>query len=116
MGKRYGTFGWEWEIFEGKIGINRERTKWKGKDPELHIISPPTQTSVDYVVQAMSHVSLTDLEIVGLKNQNKNLENVALKKEEERKSWERKCKDLWDKNDNIMKQVTGKSPVGYDYS
>ena len=62
----------------------------------------------------MSHVILRDLEIVGLKNQNMNLENDALKNKEERKAWERKCKDLSDKNDKLMKQVTGKFPVQGD--
>ena len=52
-----------------------------------------------------------DLEIVGLRNQNKNLENVALKREEERKAWENKCKYLLDKNDKLMKQVTGQLPI-----
>ena len=59
----------------------------------------------------MSQISLRDLEIVGLKNQNKNLENLALKREEERKSWENKCKYLLDKDDKLMKQVTGQLPV-----
>ena len=54
----------------------------------------------------MSQVSLRDLEIVGLKNQNKNLENAALKKEEERKDMENKYKDLLDKNDKLVKQLT----------
>ena len=59
----------------------------------------------------MSEVSLRDLEIFGLKNQNKNLENLALKREEERKAWENRCRDLSDKNDKLMKQVTGQLPV-----
>ena len=54
----------------------------------------------------MSQVCLRDLEIVGLKNQNKNLENATLKKEEERKALKNKCKDLLDKNDKLMKQLT----------
>ena len=54
----------------------------------------------------MSQVILRDLEITGLKNQNKNLENLALKREEEGKTWENKCKDLSDKNEKPMKQVT----------
>ena len=41
-----------------------------------------------------STVSLRDLEIIGLKNQSKNLYNMALKREEERKTWERKRKDM----------------------
>ena len=63
----------------------------KGKEIELQIISNPTQVNIYYVVQDMSQVSLRDLEIIRLKNQNKNLENLALKREEERKTWENKC-------------------------
>ena len=40
----------------------------------------------------MSQVSLKDLEIVGLKNQTKNIEDAALKKEEERKALEKNVK------------------------
>ena len=54
-------------------------------------------------MQEMSHVSLRDLEIVGLKNKNKNLENAALKKEEDRKALEEKSKELLEKNDKLMK-------------
>ena len=46
-----------------------------------------------------------------MKNQNRNLENLALKREEERKNWESKCKDLSDKNDNLMKEVRGQLPI-----
>ena len=62
-------------------------------------------------MQAMSQVSLRYLEIIGLKNQNKNLENAALKKEEKRKATENNHKDLIDKNDKLMKQLTGQFPV-----
>ena len=44
------------------------------------------QVSTDSMVQAMSQVSLRDLEIIGLKNENNNLENLALKREEETKT------------------------------
>ena len=36
----------------------------------------------------MSQVSLKGMELVGLKKQNKNLESLALKIEQERKVWE----------------------------
>ena len=51
----------------------------------------------------MSQVSFKELDIVGLRNQNKNLENLALKMEQERKVWEAKCKELKDKNDKLLK-------------
>ena len=54
----------------------------------------------------MSQVNLKELEIFGLRNHNKNLENIALKREQERKSWEAKCKELQDKNDNLLKKET----------
>ena len=54
----------------------------------------------------MSQVILRDLEIVGLKNQNKISE-----KEEERRAIENKCEDPVDKNDKLMKQLTTKLPV-----
>ena len=69
----------------------------------MQIIPPPTQASEESIVHAMSQVSLRDLEIIGLKNQNKNLESATLKKEEERKAIENKCKYLLDKNDKMMK-------------
>ena len=55
----------------------------------------------------MFQVSLRDLQIVGPKNQNKKLENETVK-EEERKSIYNKYKDLLDKNDKFMKQLTRK--------
>ena len=62
-------------------------------------------------MQAISHASLKDLEIVGLKNENKNLENATLKKEEEKKALENKCKGMLDKNEKFEKQLFGKLPI-----
>ena len=41
----------------------------------------------------MSQTSLKEMELVELKNQNKNLEILALKREQERKDWEVKCRN-----------------------
>ena len=38
----------------------------------------------------MSQVSMKYLQLSGLKNQYKNMENLALQREQERKSWESK--------------------------
>ena len=66
----------------------------------------------------MSQVSIKDLELTGLKNQNKNLENLSLQKEQERRAWEAnsnaweaKCQDLQTKNDKLTKQVLGQLQV-----
>ena len=58
----------------------------KENEPEVQIVPPPTQDSAESIVQAMSQVILRDLRIVGIQNQNKNLQNAAMKKEEERKA------------------------------
>ena len=47
------------------------------------------------------------MEITGLKNQNKNLEDIAMKREQERKTLENRCKELVDQNNKLTKQVTG---------
>ena len=54
----------------------------------------------------MSHVSIKDLETTGLKNQNKNLEDIDEKREKERKTLENKCKELAENNNKLEKQVT----------
>ena len=53
----------------------------------------------------MSQVSIRDMEITSLKNQNKNLQDTATKKEQERKALENKCKELVDKNKVIGQSV-----------
>ena len=55
----------------------------------------------------MSQVSIRDMQITGLKNQNKNLEDIATKREQEWKTLENKCKEMVDKNNKLTKQVTG---------
>ena len=85
----------------------------KGREPEVQIISSVVhaKTNEEAIVQAMSQVILRDLEIIGLKNQNKILEDAALKKEEDTKDIENKYKELLDKNDKLVNQLTIQVPV-----
>ena len=53
----------------------------------------------------MCQVSLNELEIIGLKNQNKNLEDITQKRENARKALEDKCKKLVENNNKLAKQV-----------
>ena len=59
----------------------------------------------------MSQVSITDLEIVGLKIQNQNMVDAVINKEEEMKILGNKNKYLLDKNEKLMKQLYGKLPM-----
>ena len=43
----------------------------------------------------------------GLNQQNKNLEDMALKKEEEKKNLTERCQELLDQNAKLNKQVIG---------
>ena len=54
----------------------------------------------------MCQVSLKDMEINGSKNNNKNLEDIAVKREQEIKTLENICKELVDQNDKLTKQLT----------
>ena len=51
----------------------------------------------------MSQVSLRDLEITGLKNQNKFFEDIYENREKERKKLEDKCKEMVEKNNKLEK-------------
>ena len=60
----------------------------KEKELEGEIIPHVAQSNEHTIVQAMSQVSLKDLELTGLKNQNKTLENLELQREQEKRTWE----------------------------
>ena len=61
------------------------------------MVPPTTESSEKTIVQDMSQIILKELELTILKNQNNNLENLALKREKERKAWEAKCEELQNK-------------------
>ena len=79
----------------------------KEKELESRIIPTTVQYSDRSIVDAMSHVSIKYLELTRLRNQNKNLENLAVQREQERKTWEANCQELLSKNDKLIKQVIG---------
>ena len=72
------TLKWKYDELEKKL-------QEKEKELESRIIPPSAELGEQSLVQAMSQVSFKELEIVGLRNPNKNLENLALKGEQERK-------------------------------
>ena len=76
---------------EKKLQGKEKELQEKEKELECRIIPPSTESREQTISQAMSQVSLKELELVGLKNQNKNLESLSLKREQERKVWEAKC-------------------------
>ena len=80
--------------------------KEKGKEIKKGFIPPFTEPGEFSIVKDMAQVSLKELELTGLKHQNKNLEGLALERERERKKWEAKCAELQGKNEKLVKQVT----------
>ena len=59
----------------------------------------------------MSRVSLRDKKIISLKTTNQNLAREVKKKEEERKLFENKNKELLERNDKLVKQLSGQLPA-----
>ena len=55
----------------------------------------------------MSQVNLKDGELIELKQQNKNLEETILKREQEKKEVEEKYQELMNHNTKLTKQVFG---------
>ena len=101
---------------ERKLQEKEKELQDKEKELELRIIPPIVESNEHNIVQALSQVSLKDLQLSGLKNQNKNMENLRLQREQERKTWEAKSQaweakrqELQTKNDKLMKQVTGQA-------
>ena len=78
------------KTLKGKYDELEKKLQEKEKELEVRIISPSVELGEKSIVRARSQVSLKELEIVGLRNQNNNLENISLKKEQERKAWEDK--------------------------
>ena len=68
---------------------------------------PNVETETTSLSKAMSQVKLKDVELTGVKQQNKNLEDMALKKEEGKKKLEERCQELINQNAKLNKQVVG---------
>ena len=79
------------------------KLKEKNEEQQVQVISPSLQSGVDSISWAMSQISIKYLETTVLKNQNKNLEDIAEKREKERKTLEDKCKELVEKNNKLEK-------------
>ena len=58
----------------------------KEKELEKGFVPPITEPGEFSIVQALSQVSPKELELIGLKHQNKNLEGLELEREHERKN------------------------------
>ena len=72
-------------VFVGLMGCVEPGSRGLGKVANI------AQSSEHAIVQAMSQVSLKDLELSGLTNQKTTLENLSLQREKERRTWEAKC-------------------------
>ena len=101
----------EVKVLKEKQFILEKQIENKKKQLDVQLIQPITHSNEESVAQAMSQVSLKELEVVGLRNQNKNMEDANLKKEEESKIVENKYKGLLDQNDKLAKQLARKFPL-----
>ena len=95
----------DFETKKTELETELKELKERDKGQKVQVISYSVQSSRDSLSQATSQVSLKELVIPGLKNQNKTLEDIAIKREQERKAMENKCNELVDKNNKLTKQV-----------
>ena len=58
---------------------------------EILATFPSVETDTASLSNAMSQVKLRDVDLTGLKHQNKNLEDIASKNEEEKKKLTERC-------------------------
>ena len=80
MGKNTSFLVENENIFNSKKAKFEKELKEKDKEHEAQFISAPVQFGADSLSQAMSQVSIRDMEITGLKNQNKIFEDIATKR------------------------------------
>ena len=64
------------KVLKEKQSILEKDIENKKKQLEVQVISHVAQSNEKSIVKAMSQVSLKELEVVGLRNQNKNRKSV----------------------------------------
>ena len=106
----------QWEK-DAKLLVESEKdikAKLVAKEKELHekceevknkYIVPFVDVDATSLSREMSQVKLKGVELTGLKQQNQNLEEISLKKEEEKKKLEERCQELINQNTKLTKQV-----------
>ena len=65
---------------ERKLQEKEKQPQEKEKELEGIIVPPTVESNEQTIIQSMSQVSLKYLELARLKNQNKNMENLAVKR------------------------------------
>ena len=74
-----------------KLASQEKELQEKGEVMEIPAIMPNVEIDTASLSNSMSQVKLRDVEIIGLKQQNKNLEDIASEREEERKKLVERC-------------------------
>ena len=90
------------KALKAKADDLEKKLQEKEKELKKGIVPPITEPSAFSIVQALEKVSLKELELTGLKHQNKNLEGLAVERERERKDWEVKRVELQAKNEKLI--------------
>ena len=77
-----------------KLATREKESQEKYEEVKNQSTVPSVETDATSLSKAMSQVKLKYEELTGLKQQNKNLEEVTLKREQEKKKVEEKCQEL----------------------
>ena len=78
-----------------KLEQMERKLQEKEKELELRIIPHVARSSEQGIVEAMSQVSLKELEITSLKNQNKNWKKQMERENQKGRYWKKNVRNWW---------------------
>ena len=99
------------EDLKARLAIKENELQEKGEVVEILAIIPTIETDTTSLSNAMSQVNLRDVELTGLKQQNKNLEDVASKKKEEKRKLIERCQEFLEQIAKLSKQVISQMAI-----
>ena len=95
------------EDLKARLATKEKELQEKGEVVEIPATMPNIEIDTTSLSKAMSQVKLRDVKLTGLNQQNKNLEYMDSKKEEEKNKLVERCQELIDQNAKLNKQVIG---------
>ena len=95
------------EDLKSRLAAKEKELQEKCEEVEIPATILNVETNTTSLSNAMSQVKIRDVEITRLKQQNKNLEYMASKKEEEKNKLAERYQELIDQNVKLNKKVIG---------
>ena len=92
---------------KAKLAAKEKELQEKCEEVKNQSIVPSEEIDATSLSKEMSQEKLEDEELTGLKQQNMNIEEIALKREQEKKKVEEKFQELINQNTKLSNKVVG---------